>query len=363
MKSVKDLKEATRLLEILTVGKEHAMTSKDIAKRFFGKRGSDDKAGNSLTESELRKVQRYLKNLSQPEDDQPAMINLVAEDTGDGRSKNKRSYRYYQKPTALNKWLMSETGALNLILTQQILGRSFAGAISERLNSSSSDAMAESVVSMDAETRRLRACLRVVPDWFGRVPAEIKPQILKEVINAIATDRQLQFSYTSVSGNSKTHIVSPRGLVAKDWSIYLLFTTGLSDMPGAALPLHRFTSASCTAKPRDDRSVEFDLDAHIENTHQLAHALGSEPETLQLELKVAPGTIYHFRERKLSLDQEIVGPDPESGHYMVRATVVKTILLIPFLLSMLEGIEVIGPEAIRLEIAKHLKKMVSHYES
>ncbi|MEI7974322.1 MAG: WYL domain-containing protein, partial [Bdellovibrio sp.] len=111
------------------------------------------------------------------------------------------------------------------------------------------------------------------------------------------------------------------------------------------------------------RTEEFDLDGYIKNTHQLAHPLGTQPESLQLELKVAPGTIYHFRERKLSLDQDIVGPDPESGNYTVKATVVKTVLLIPFLLSMLEGIEVVGPEAIRLEMAEHLKKMVAHYKT
>jgi len=363
VKSVTDLKEAARLLEIVPVDDKQAMSCKEIAERFFGKRGSDTAGGNPLTESEIRKVQRYLKNLSQPKNDEPALINLIAEKSRDGQAYNRRTYRYWQEPTALNKLLMTEKNALDLILAQQILQRSFAGELAKRSKVAISDAMAESVVNMDVETRRLRARLRVVPDWFGRVPAEIKPEILSEVINAIAKDRQLRFEYKSPSGDLSQHTVSPCGLVAKDWSIYLLFTKGLSDAPGRALALHRFNSASCTAKPRDSRTEEFDLDGYIKNTHQLAHALDSQPKSLQLELKVAPGTIYHFRERKLSLDQDIIGPDPESGHYMVKATVVKTVLLIPFLLSMLEGIEVVGPKEIRLSIAEKLSKMNSYYQN
>ena len=363
MKSVMDLKEAARLLEIVPVAEKQAMSCKEIAERFFGKSGSDTAGGIPLTQSEIRKIQRYLQNLSQPKNNEPAVIKLTAEKSRGGRAYNRKTFRYWQEPTALNKLLMTEKNALDLILAQQILQRSFAGELAKRSKVAISDAMAESVVNMDVETRRLRARLRVVPDWFGRVPAEIKPEILSEVINAIAKDRQLRFEYKSPSGDLSQHTVSPCGLVAKDWSIYLLFTKGLIHAPGRALPLHRFNSASCTAKPRDSRTEEFDLDGYIKNTHQLAHALDSQPKSLQLELKVAPGTIYHFKERKLSLDQDIDGPDPESGHYMVKATVVKTVLLIPFLLSMLEGIEVVGPKEIRLSIAEKLLKMNSYYEN
>jgi predicted DNA-binding transcriptional regulator YafY len=80
-------------------------------------------------------------------------------------------------------------------------------------------------------------------------------------------------------------------------------------------------------------------------------------------LKVNSSTIFHFRERKLSLDQEISGPDSIDGAFMVKASIANTVLLVPFLLSMLEGIEVISPESIRLKMIEHLAKMVSNYRA
>lgn len=369
MKPIENLQNAMRLMSILAVAEKDAMTSVQVAELFFNKRGAGKEGREALSTAETRKIQRYLKSLSEPINGQPPILHRLADERGDEQpQKNHKSYRYYHRPSTLNKWLLSEKAALDIILAQQILGRSFGTALAEREQETDKTesidplALAESVAAQDTETLRLRACLRVVPDWFGRIPAVIDPSVLKEVLKAIATDRKLRFDHTSEYGVVKRdQLVSPRGLIAKDWTIYLLSTTGLSDPPGRALALHRMTSASCSHLPRDKRTVSFDLDAFIEKTHQLSHTLSENADQIELRLRVAPETIYHFRERKLSNDQVISEPTDSDSWYWVSASVVNTTLLVPFLLSMGGWIEVIEPKDVRDELAKRVGAMAAHY--
>lgn len=367
MKIHENLRGTARLLEILAVPRHQALTIRQIAEQFFNKRGAGHGSESNLSEGEIRKVQRYMQALAEPGAGQPALVERYR-GGGDGSTlADQKQYRYYQKTSSLNKWLLSENAALDLILAQQILGRSFSSALSGRDQAhpanpgNSTLFMAEEVASQDVETQRLRSCLRVVPDWIGRVPAKIEKDILKEVVNAIAKDRKLVFEYRTVAKKSKSYMVSPRGLVAKDWTIYLLYTTGLSDQPGPALALHRMQSASCSHEPRDQRTEAFDLDAFIDQTHQLSHLVSDKPITIDLSLRVAPETIYHFYERPLSKNQDIVKSIDEGGWYTVHATILETILLVPFLLSMGGWIEVLGPQRIRDEVATRIRKMAGHY--
>jgi predicted DNA-binding transcriptional regulator YafY len=179
-------------------------------------------------------------------------------------------------------------------------------------------------------------------------------------VDAVAQNRQLKFTYHSRQGNSKERIVSPQGLVAKDGTVYLLATEGLSDIPKFAYALHRMTEATvhhqqCQARP------DFDLDKYIHDTAQLSHAQGANTEQVTLTLRVAPEALFHFAERPLSTTQTIGPPQKLDGWYQVQAQVPVTLLLVPFLLSLGEWIEVMEPPSIRKEITKWARNTSALY--
>jgi predicted DNA-binding transcriptional regulator YafY len=178
-------------------------------------------------------------------------------------------------------------------------------------------------------------------------------------MDAIAADQKLSFIYVSAAGNSSNHIRSPQGLVAKDGTIYLLATEGLSDAP-RHFALHRVRDAHVIPQ-RAQARPDFNLDHHIRDSHQLSHALDRHAPPASLKLRVAPEALFHFAERPLSDDQEITPAKRSDGWHTVTATVPETVLLVPFLLSLGGWIEVLGPPTVRSEVATWLRDAAAHY--
>ncbi|MFZ4479737.1 MAG: helix-turn-helix transcriptional regulator [Rhodoferax sp.] len=348
----KTIKTVARLLEILSVPPNLALSNEELCRKFYHRSGSNwHKEGGELSESELRNIQRYTKALSQETDEGPALIeNTVKDQKG-------RTHKFYHKPSRVTHWLMTEETALNILLTRQILGSTFDSIEGIGLKEVSS--MADQVAGANAQTQRIRQRLRVVPDWIGREPAPILPEVLKETFDAVANDRQLRFRYRHSTGEVIERTVSVQGLVAKDGSLYLLGTEGFSDMPSRGLPLHRFIYAACTNLQAQNRS-DFDLDRYIDDSHKLSHALDVDALPIELRLRVAPETIYHFDERPLAKGQEIDLPSQTDGWSLVTVTLPYTILLVPFLLSMGGWIEVLEPQSVRNEMAKRVREMAAH---
>ena len=349
----KTIKTVARLLEILSVPKEQALSNEEVCRKFYGKPGSNwDTKTRDLPASELRNIQRYTKALSRETIEGPALIENVGKGKGGG------VHRFYHIPSRVTHWLMTEEIALNVLLTRQILGTTFDSI--EGIGIKEISSIADKLAGTSVETERIRQRLRVVPDWIGREAAYIKPEILKGTFDAVANNRQLKFRYKHSTGQVINKTVSVQGLVAKDGSLYLLGTDGFSDIPDRGLPLHRFEFAECTnlqALPRPD----FDLDRYIENSHKLSHNFDVRQPPIELKLRVAPDAIYHFRERPLSDKQDIGKECDADGWFPVDITLPDMILLVPFLLSMGGWIEVLGPPKVRAEMAKRARHIAGHY--
>jgi predicted DNA-binding transcriptional regulator YafY len=219
--------------------------------------------------------------------------------------------------------------------------------------------MASRVVA-SVETQRLRERVCIVPDGIGRLPATIDSDVLTGSIAAIAQDRKINITYKSArgGGEAKTHLLSPLGLVHKDGTIYLVGVKGLTDTPGH-FPLHRISKAERHHQPAQSR--DFNLQQYIMDSHEFSHVLDGKAVPLRLKLRVAPETMFHFRERPLSKDQKEVPPEGDEPWYIVTATVPKTILLMPFLISMGRWIEVLEPTEVRAEAAEWVEGMWAHY--
>jgi hypothetical protein len=346
---------AIRILKILPVGKENAMTAVQVLQKFSNRSESLQTASEtSETKAELRKMQRYLQELS----DTKVINGLTAihEEALINRIEDAKSFRYYKQLSKITLWEMNDQVALNLLMTRQVVTQAL-GKIGDIQNLGMGD-VARQVVDAKADLHRFRARVRLVPDGLGRCPADIRPEVLSAVIQAIKEDRQLKFTYVKTSGTSSAKKLSIQGLVAKDGTMYVIATKSFNDPP-VHYALHRMTEASVD-KQAALIQVTFNLDRYIEDSHQLSHVFADEPR-VNLQLRVAPEAIFHFQERKLTSSQMIVEPSAKDDWYRLSAPMANTVLLVPFLLSMGVLIEVMGPPSIRAEVSNRLQKAANFY--
>jgi len=334
-----DMTTGVRMLRLLNTRPEAALTTMEIARRWR------DLGGTEVSD---RSIQRYMKALSEDSLEGKALVDVRVE----GRER-----KFYLRASQVANWFMTEEAALDLQLTRQVLGRAFGSM--GRSNGDKLADMAEQVSNASLETRRIRDRLRIAPDGIGRLPARIAPQTLKASIDAIGKSKKLKFGYVASAGNETTQLVSPLGLVAKDGTIYLVAVKGLGDTP-RHFPLHRMADVDVhfqAAQPRPD----FDLDRHIQDSHQFSHRLDAQAPPATVKLRVAPQTLFHFKERALSADQSISPAKRPDGWHVVSATVPDTVLLVPFLVGMGPWIEVLEPASIRAKTAQWLRDASAHY--
>lgn len=334
-----DMKVGIRLLNLLPASRERALTARAIWERWIA---------NGGVKVSRRTIQNYMTQLAADDGGGPPLL---------GVEKRGREHAYYLQTSQVASWFMTEEAALDLQLRRDVFGQA--------LNTGNATAgeklvdMAERVVATSPQTQRIRDRLHVAPDGIGRLPADVKPDVLRVALDAIRQDRQFKFTYKRSNGKASAELVSPMGLVAKDGTIYLVAVKSLSDSP-RTFALHRVSDASVHFR-RAQARPDFNLRQHVFDTHQLSHKLNPEEPPILLKLRVAPETMYHFEERPLSADQNDFGPQEPDKWHVVKATVPDTVLLVPFLLSMGPWIEVLGPKQVRDEMAKRIGPMHSHY--
>lgn len=332
------LNAAARLLQLLPTRAERALTTREIHVEW---------ARNGIHPIELRTIQRYMSELSADGADDPALVDVVEE---------KGERRYYLRLSQVSHWFMSEEAALSLLWSHQALRQSFAAIYPEQ--AARNEDLAHQWAADDARTRRLHERLRLVPDGVGRLPAKVVPEVLVSVVDAIGAGQLVSFDYVSAGGRASSQTRSPQGLVAKDGSLYLLGTEGLGDPP-IAFALHRMTQACVVPRQMTPRP-DFDLDRHIEDTHQLSHKLRADAPPLQLKLRVAPDDLFHFKERPLATNQQIGPPDARDGWCVVSAEVPDTVQLLPFLVSF-RDLEVLAPTELRERVGQWLSGAAARY--
>ena len=331
------MKDAVRLLKLLPTKAEDAITVAQLAQKWYGWEPSKE---------EKRNIQRYVIDLSTDQDGASNLISVI-----DGPPR-----RFYLRLSQVANWFMTEEAALTILLTRQVMGQSLE-SLSE-LGATALTDIAEKVASASTATRRIRQRVRIVPDGLGRLPARIAPEVLNAAVDAIAKSKQLNLTYRGSDGKESTARVSPQGIVAKDGTLYLLGTTGLSDPP-RHFAMQRIANAEVSHRILQIQSG-FDLDEYIHNSHMLSHRLYEEPEDITLELQVTEEAIFHFRERPLS-EQQTICTVASSGMYEVSADLPWTVHLVPFLLSMGSGIEIIRPARLRDRVQDLLQRALRTY--
>ncbi|MDQ3195601.1 MAG: WYL domain-containing protein [Pseudomonadota bacterium] len=158
---------------------------------------------------------------------------------------------------------------------------------------------------------------------------------------------------TREAEREREYEVSPLAIVARDNVLYLvccLWNYG-DEMQ---LALHRMTSAELLDS---ESSVPdgFDLDAYIARG-EFDIVTG---EMLRLEARFSRGAAYHLRETPVAADQTL--PE-QGGDLLLAATVPDTLQLRWWLLGFGADVEVLGPAALREEMAQTARAMSAQYD-
>jgi predicted DNA-binding transcriptional regulator YafY len=271
---------------------------------------------------------------------------------------SQKDWKYYLRLSEVANWFMTEEMALQLVLSRQVLARTFQQAQKNQKNPR--EEMAEHIGAESVRAKRLSAGLRIVSDGIGRLQANIRHEVLACAMEAIATGQKIKIDYTTAKGRSIRQELSPLGMVAKDGTIYMPSVEGLSDSP-IHYALHRIQSATLVSKP-NQRAENFDLDHYIQASHQLSHVMAEPNSQIRLKLKVGSQAAYHFAERPLSADQKILKIKGSTAHVVIEAHVPETILLKPFLLSFGSAVEVLEPLKLRQQVIDVLQSSAAMYK-
>ena len=332
------LNTALKIIRTLPMSKESAINISEILNRW-NKDTSNPKA-------EIRSLQRYFQELTSHE-------NPIIEKV------DKTPPEYYLNLNHVAHWFLNDVVAFNLLTSKPAVANLLPNDSDLNLNEWSKIALERN--NKQPGLKNLRSCIRIVSDGLGRLPATIAPSIISTVLEGIMNNKQLELNYANSKGVKSQRTISVQGLISKDGTMYLLATTGLSDTP-RHLALHRIQTVTVSHLAHQPQP-NFDLEEYIEKTQQLSHALNN-LDTFELKLKVNPETIYHFKERPLAANQQILEVKNSLGEmeFIVTAHIPDTILLVPFLLSMGQWIEVLGPEEIRNKMLKQTQAMFERYQ-
>lgn len=191
--------------------------------------------------------------------------------------------------------------------------------------------------------------VRTVTRGQSLIPPRVDPEVLMVAYDALFEGRRFAGRYRRrYDGEMREYVVNPLGLVFRDGVIYLI--ASLFDYDDVVqLALHRMLRAE-SLEETARRPEGFDLDGYL-RSGGLDYRVG---ESLRLRLQVSLEVAFHLEETPLAEDQRL--SRREDGAAEVRATVRDTLQLRWWLLGLGSNVEVLGPEALRAEVALALRK-------
>jgi predicted DNA-binding transcriptional regulator YafY len=188
----------------------------------------------------------------------------------------------------------------------------------------------------------------------GFVEPEVDRSVIETVYAALFEDKCIQISYfTASSSKVKQAIVHPQGVLLREPAMYLLCTfDGYSEV--RQLAFHRITRASLS-----DQVVSalegFTVEQYVsDNLHDLNVA-----NKINLKLRLSERQAIYVKESPISIDQSMV--KSSDGMYSLEATLIDTIQLRRWLLSITGDVEVIEPQHLRDYLIGKLRDQAAMY--
>lgn len=199
--------------------------------------------------------------------------------------------------------------------------------------------------------------VRVLPTGLALLPPVLDRAVLEKVQVALLTDKRLKLHYRRRGESETKHYVAhPQGLVWRGAVGYLLCTLfDYSDV--VQLAVHRIEAAEVEKAARKP-AADFSLDRQIASA-ELDFLLSD--DILALELRMPEFAAVKLRETPLCADQVL--RELPDDRVAISARVPDTVQLRTWLLGFGANVEVVGPPALRLEVAEHARRMARVYQS
>ncbi len=214
---------------------------RDTAIRYISMLSYIPMEPNDISTSELRKKLESEGFVVDMRTVQRDLERLSEKFTLDNRPGSGRELRWFFRKGMANQWpAMSTDTALTLLLAEQnlkpLIPKQAASSLASLVN------QAKETLKVQDKTGSKKTwaeSVRIVPKGFALQPADISPDVMTNVFDAIGKHRQLRL--TNKSGMES--VVNPLGLVMRGPMLYLVCNYhGHDDIRITAL--HRITSAT-----------------------------------------------------------------------------------------------------------------------
>jgi len=195
--------------------------------------------------------------------------------------------------------------------------------------------------------------VRVISADINLIPPSIDEKILETVQEGLFYDEQLEISYHAL-GNEEANrqVIHPLGLVQKGPVTYLVATAFAYD-DIRIYAVHRIVTAERTGEPCN-RPKDFTLDQYIKDGGM---SFG-DGDFIKLKASVSDYIAQILLETPLSEDMKITR---KNGKYFLSSTVADTGQLLWWILSLGDGIEILGPKKIRDSIIESVSAVACSY--
>lgn len=328
----------SRLLELLKALPHHRWATPAELREQLADRGF---------EVDLRSVQRDLKDLQKS-------FPL------DHNDKGKPHGWRWSAEAAGGIASMGTPEALMLVLVQQHLQAALPASMLEGFEMLFARARQRlERLGPKAGATRWPQMVRAVPPGLPMLPPDVDPRVQKALADALLAERQIDVLYApGAKGAARAYRLHPLGLILRGSTTYLAATRGSG--PHASLyALHRFRSVEVLLD-----GVRFppglDLDAALKRGRGQFGIAADGSARLQLVMNCDNTLADLLEEAPLAPDQQMRRLDESRTE--VRATVADSWELRWWLLGRGPSVHVIGPAALRREIADGHRKAAAAYE-
>ncbi len=292
-------------------------------------------------ERDMRTIQRQLESLC-------LHFDIERDDTS-----RPYGYRWKEAAPGLSLPGLTEQESLLMTLAEQHLHHQLPASLMKSLQGFFDQARRNlSPMHSGAAVARAREWLskvRVVSTTLPMLPPKIKPEVFEQVSQALYNNCWLEITYTNAVRKRTQAKVMPLGLAQQGVRMFMPCRfEGYDDTRNLAL--HRIQSAKCS-NLSFQRPVDFDLQAYDDNG-RFAFGVGGQ---IAVHLWINDDLTVLLAESPLATNQVITPHLGQKGGSELKATLIDSSLLVWWIRSQGQGVEVLGPERLIDDLTSNLK--------
>jgi predicted DNA-binding transcriptional regulator YafY len=279
---------------------------------------------------DMRTIQRQLESLCEH-------FDIERDDTS-----RPFGYRWKESAPGLSLPGLTEQESLLMTLAEQHLHHQLPASLMKSLQGFFEQARRNlSPMHSGEAVARAREWLkkvRVVSTTLPMLPPKIKPEVFEQVSQALYNNCWLEITYTNAAKKRTQAKVMPLGLAQQGVRMFMPCRfEGYDDTRNLAL--HRIQSATCT-NLRFQRPADFDLKTYDDNG-RFAFGRGGQ---VAVHLWIKDELAVLLGESPLATNQVITPHVGRKGGSELIATLTDSSLLIWWLRSQGDGVQVLGPQ-------------------